>query len=505
VKSVFRSRIEEIERLTLHGSLQDARAKLLELYQKRIPREELAPVANLMRQAHFPEKGVQLLHRHVRPGGGTPSRASDAEKAAYGLCLCDLGATAEAIEILSALDGKRFVRASLYLGLSYITNWDWAAAVPLFEAVIDHPKALPRERLTAQVWLGGALTLGREEHARSQKLLERALSGTGPELFRLLRKHGMRFLIENYFFQRNFKASLEAARELEKLAREDRDPLFGSIADQWVATLKFARDKNAGAFGEAMREAEKRLISRGYWWAARQCEYYAASMLGDRGRLLRLYAGSKHPAFRERVARRLGSAVKLPVQYDWCPGGGKATGVLEVANGQNTYSSTYLKEGQIQQRLLSVLSCDFFLPITAAEIHERLYPGEHYNPASSPDRVHQALKRLRAWLKRAGLPLGVRETRGFYVLDAPAGFALRVDVGGASRESGESPRARVKLVQCLSRVEEKFGDREFSAADFARCARLSHPSAVRYLREALAGRLVSRKGAGPATRYRITA
>jgi hypothetical protein len=254
-----------------------------------------------------------------------------------------------------------------------------------------------------------------------------------------------------------------------------------------------------------MRETERKLIDGSFWWAARQCEYYAASMLGDRARLLRLYAGTKHPAFRARVARRLGNAVKLPVQYDWCPGGGKASGVLEVANGQNTFSSAYLKEGQIQQRLLNVLSCDFFLPITAAEIHERLYPGEHYNPASSPDRVHQALKRLRAWIKQAGVPLVVRETRGFYSLDAPSGFGLRVDIGGGERAGEEAPRARVRLVQCLSRVEEKYGDREFSAADFARCARLSHPSAVRYLREALAGKLVSRKGAGPATRYRITA
>jgi len=33
-------------------------------------------------------------------------------------------------------------------------------------------------------------------------------------------------------------------------------------------------------------------------------------------------------------------------------------------------------------------------------LHERIYPGEYYNPVSSPLRVHQGLKRLRQALGR---------------------------------------------------------------------------------------------------------
>ena len=48
-----------------------------------------------------------------------------------------------------------------------------------------------------------------------------------------------------------------------------------------------------------------------------------------------------------------------------------------------------------QQRLLQALVSDLYMHPNSHQLFASLYPGESYNPGSSPLRVSQAMKRLR--------------------------------------------------------------------------------------------------------------
>ncbi len=88
--------------------------------------------------------------------------------------------------------------------------------------------------------------------------------------------------------------------------------------------------------------------------------------------------------------------------------------VVDVTNGSNSASDIHLKEGQKLQQLLAAFASDLYRPMTVSSIHEATHIGLYYDVRSGPSRVHQILKRLRAWLARAEVPLGLKEDDGFY-------------------------------------------------------------------------------------------
>jgi hypothetical protein len=72
------------------------------------------------------------------------------------------------------------------------------------------------------------------------------------------------------------------------------------------------------------------------------------------------------------------------------------------------------------------LTSDFYRPFRVASLHFRLYSDELFHPDSSPARVHEAVRRLRSWLKRHRLPLTVEEKGGSYRLAATSACSVRL-------------------------------------------------------------------------------
>lgn len=490
-----RQKLEAIKRKDALGKIPEARRELLRLCQRKLPRELLADAANLARVIDLPQKGVQLLHRYVRPPKGALKTATIVEQAVYAACLTEIGAVEEARELLESLDASKFPRVHFYRALNRLFTWDWAGAIPHLQPASR--SELPVNRVVGKLWLALALMHGRADYQRSLILLGEALRESEELGDVFLRKRALAFLIMNYFHRREWKQASRRLDDLEKINSVEKDFYYELLVRQWRCMVALFNPRGDGGAGtgelEAVRDA---FAENGKWEDARGCDYYLALYCRDQERLAHLYFGSPHPSFRDMVARALGGSAKVPGTYLWkLREKGSATAVtLDVHSGQTGKGKVVVKPGQVPHRLLAALCTDFYRPLLVAQLHEALYPGEYFNVESGPDRVHQACMRLRELLKAAKVPLALDESGGYYRLRATGAVSLLLRADQAT-----APKTSAKL----ARLKAAFGGTRFSAGDAAKALGVSYRSAVASLNELGELGLAERIGAGRSTRYRV--
>ena len=154
----------------------------------------------------------------------------------------------------------------------------------------------------------------------------------------------------------------------------------------------------------------------------------------------------------------------------------------------------HLKPGQALHRLLELMVSDFYRGFRVATIHANIYPGDYFNPMTSPLKVHQLLIRMRKWVSSRNLTWIFEERRGFYQLSSEKryGLILRNPVGN---DGFDSPS--------LLSLKAKFRDSGFSVIEGHEVLGISTSSTRRLLQKAVDDGLVVRFGGGKWTRYRF--
>ena len=500
----IRTAIESVEDHLFTGLLKQARCELLALLDRRkLDREIYWELASLARLADMPDRGVKLLFRVVRPPLGRRSDASELEQAIYAQCLNEIGSTGEAFQLLEGLNAKKLPRVLLYRSLCLINRNDWGGTIPLLSSLSTHPAALSYEKVTARVWLAGALVHGFGNMHRARKLLAEALREATPDFGRVLHKHAKRFLIESLVADENWHKVEQELENLAKISQEDDDPYFSIFVRHQHSIVEYAKHGKPRKLDVSLRNVSRDYQRLHYWEDARACELGRATRLGDTESLRRLYVGTPFPHFRTKI-RALLTDDELPTTtFNWPLGVSmSSTHFVDIADGSSSFSAFKLARGTMLQRLLEILTIDLYRPQRVTELHERLHPGEYFNPASSPDRVHQLLKRLRAWIRQARLPLEIFEYEGMYELRATISLSLRLAVDREAQAAQQ--RSTVKAHGALATLRAAFNTREFTAGDVAEKLTCSRPTAVRMLTAATSQEVVQRIGAGRATRYRFT-
>lgn len=485
--------LARIDALINDGRLSDAKALVRPLLERKHPREELVKLANLARRAWMPEHAARLLFKIVHPTEkrNVAAAATAEEKTEYATALVMLGGHREALKLLQDIDVREVPEALFARSLAHFSQWNWQATLNQWERLIGSPKATELQKLRGELYHATALTHGAHDFDRSTEICERLLKISSPSKNRVIYKNALLLLGQNFAFLKQTAKAAPYFAELEKLSADEDDSrhllhtrLWKAISNNDVAELRKAR--------EGFKEQER-------WEQVRVSDYYEAELTGNSELFIHLYFGTPHAAFRERVAKALGGAENIPSKYDWKLWSGKSAPkvLIDSANGTSNASEAFLKEGHVLQRMLLALSSDFVMPPTVAELHEQLYPGEYFNPNSSPDRVHQCLKRLRKWLESANLPLEVRELHGRYRLFSPEGCAIRV-----YRSEADIPKTPIRTIHFANDLYKKFGAAEFTSNDAVLKLKQPYTTVKRHLASAVAHGLIIAQSSGRETRYK---
>lgn len=479
-------------------------------------RGNLVEIAVLCRRCGMPEQGVRLLHPLIRPKVRSSTAATDAERLEYGASLVQIGVEREGTELLKTVNPQKHPKALLFLGFSKITRWEYLEAIPLFEKFINHSGISTYDRDIGRVNLLTSL-VAVDQFEKADRLASDLLRELDPTKQRLLYSNVLGSCAEMHLSKKDWRLARHFLKKTENL-QQKANSFDVLIAQKWDAVLKLKRHGWGRHTQLKMSQLRQKGLESRSWEIVRDCDYQIAREKNDLELLKHVFYGTPFEAYRKRISSEsYFDRIIWEPTYLWHLGRNSTARtcektqfpILDVINGQFKKTQARLKAGQVKQRLLQLLSSDFYQPFGLDAIFDSLFPNTYFNPTSSPVLVHQALFRLRRWLEQNQIPLKIDEQQGRYCLIPMADIALKVYLPDEQKYfESKIPLDRSKALQLkdyFAKLTMNLNEGEsFSRVQLASLLDVSDRTAGRFIQFARELGLIERIHHGPATRYRIS-
>ena len=482
--NTFVSLLEDCEREIRAGRVQGVAKRLSSLNTARIPREFQLPLANVCRRVGLYSLGMKVLARVVRPSrGALEMAATSAELAEYAVLLQRSGAVKEALRTLEQVDEASVPEAHLYRAYCHFNLWDYETAIPELERYLARPLS-PYAKFVGSVNLAAALVATeRREEALARLATDIAYA----------KEHGYSRLLGNCL---ELRAQIHLQRDDDSAAETDLEAAIRALGgsetiDQlfvhkWRAVLTSAKSGDVTAIEEFRAEA----LRRKDWESVREADLASLGIAFDEGKFRHLVFGTPFAPYRERIRRELG---RWPEEMSFVLGPQDAP-CLDVSSGEIDGASR-LSAGKKCHQLLEVLLRDFYKPIRLGGLFAELFPGEHFDIFSSPDRIHQLIRRTRKWFLEEELPAAIVEDHGSYSVEIRGAFAFCVPL--------ERKPVEPHLVQLDKLIGRASSQLSFTAREARAWLELSSTSFKRFASWAIKNGKLERIGTNNSTIYRL--
>jgi hypothetical protein len=439
----------------------------------------------------LPEIGTRILFRFVHPSEAesTQVRATSHELAEYAGCLIRLYAIREAERTLARIPDTD-PRKYYFQAFARIHEWDYSAALVHLRRYESFAPESPYLSLVARVNLADCL-VETGDFSAAAGLLEVLLREARESGAKLLEANVLELTAKNHVYAGDARAAASAIREVKDFfggrAAGTADAFF-------LEKLERILELRAGGQGarEALEAFQSRAFGAGEFETARDVDLYRAEFDRDPLIYAKLFHGTPFAAYRRKIVRSAESVgVEIPTEFIAVLG---PTGVEDREDDRSIRRPTkafeparHFKPRQLLHRLFSALCADLYRPRRLLEVYEKVYPEAIFNPQSSRDQIHQALKRLRQEFADARLPYRVVEEKETYRLEAVrrSPVILRED----------SPRETHDLA--------RLGDlhQPITSAEAAKRLGCSKNTALAVLNRLVANGELRKEKNGPQTRY----
>lgn len=464
------------------GNPGSVRKRLANLNVAKIPRPFRRALAALARRSGHIQLGLKILSPLIHPDRGRLVIPEAAEFAEYGALLQQNGSISEAMSTLHSVDTSKAPEAHLFLAFCFFSTWDYESAILGLRKYVA--SGLPAyQTLVGEVNLSAALAAtGREDEALSlvASALDHAAKGNHFRLQANLLEIRAQILIRQLQLDH---AEGELKRALHIFNDHGvHDQLFIRM---WTSVIEGMRTGRAEPVLLFQQEAQRRR----HWESVRESDLYALKISFENGRFHRLYYGTPHRSFRQRIANELG---REP-EEDFFLHGSVTDPCMDVRTGEIERFAEP-KPGKKTHQVLKILLHDLYRPQRVGSLFAELFPGEYFNPHSSPNRVHQCLKRARRYIHESGLPLKIGVVNGQYYLQKTGPFAFRLP----------KHRERIDVAHAtLARLRAQFPD-SFTAREARQYAGISYTTMNGWISWALKNGHIISAGRGRLTRYQFT-
>lgn len=489
---------QEAETLIRAGDREKARSILLRLKGTAVPRQRSAELATLCRRAGLHALALQIMLPIIRPKVTLDIPATDEEKSVYAVILLGLGAPAEAQEILEGASNDN-PDVLLSLAFTHINRWDYHSAIPILKKYLKTVGLSPYAITVAKVNLAASY-VATFNPREGKPLLQEILSITSENGWALLRKNAFELSSQFAIQEKNWA---EAERLLHS-ASEGSEAGFNLddfFVQKWQAISLILRD---GATQEAVEKIQQlRLAAQkiNHWETIRDCDHHLAIAQKDEALALKVYFGTPHARFRERLLSSTKDWLSVPEHYTWrMTESASAPRVFDIRDGQEVDGQASLKVGKNLHSALKALISDFYRPFLIGSLHSAVFPGEFFNPDTGPKRISFLVHRMRSWFEENSIPLDINVSRDGYRLIAEGDYAFRI----YSELSEKTDSGTAHYVVMLSKLRTVFGLEKFSAVKVADALDISERSARYFVKWALENRKMTRIGTGRATLYKLS-
>lgn len=487
------------ESLIRAGNLAEARALLLSLRSDKLPRESLADFADLARRTELFNQGLKLLFRIVRSDSRSRQAPTVRERIVYGSILTKLGLAEEALDIFTALD-ERPPEALLYQSFAHFSRWDYSLATPLLKEYVSTEGLTPYQKVSGKLNLAAALTfLGRFDESRD--LLSSVIAESGPNSWNLFLRGGHELSGISAVFEERWEAAEAHLHEVQKLSGQSA--LGRLFSRKWLAIMDLRRHGVSARCLENFRELRALAADLDHPETLRDLDFYLALQQQDPENFARVYFGTPHESFRRRMREQSSGWMTLPSHYvlDGSSSGARSNvslRVFDLDKGCEVGSDdNELEPGKAQHRFLRTLASDTYRGFSVCSLFGKIFPGEYYNPDSSPRRVHAVALRLRRWISEHQAPVDVRSVRGTFHLTRSGSYGFLV------RDIALEPSGREELAlnATILRLKDLWPEGTFSSSQAARKLGVSIRTMQVLIKQALDDQALTRRGHGRAIQY----
>ncbi|MCB0367204.1 MAG: hypothetical protein H6624_05835 [Bdellovibrionaceae bacterium] len=485
--------IQYMETASQAGRGDTVRKDLKSLNTSKVPRAYRSTLANLARRSGLPLIGIRLLNPIIRSDKPMDEKPRAEEISEYAVSLLNIGAVDEAQILLENLDSQKFPSVLLYRSFIRFSRWQYHLTLNDL-ATYCHLVEDPYQVQVGKVNWAAALVFA-AEFAQAEGILSQLREELKQsEKWRLL-GNALELSAQVALGLRQWvlaKSYLEQARSL----LGQGEGLNDFFVRKWEALLQLHEQPQsvpARFLVHQLKDEAKRLY---HWESVRDFDFYLATLGGDEELFLRVYFGTPHAIYREHILAKTKGRWQLPDNYRVQPIAGDCTSfpVWDLVEGKLVGGSKprRVKPGQLFHRSLGLLGQDLYHPKPMATLFAELFPGEYFNPNTSPDRVYQVIRRLKAWLSRSKMGIAIGSRHGGYhlILRGPTGLLLRNC--NTTQSAEEIFCSRLK-----QRCPEGFNSRQASEV-----LGISRTAFQRWLDWAHRERLLVRQSAGPHTNYK---
>jgi len=519
--------LELVDSLVENRKIKIAQDKLKLIHKKyKLNRSESLVLATLFRKVFMPERAIKILHKYVYPSVKSPLIATDKEYAQYGQSLNQINVLIEASVLFGKVNQDLYPNVYIYLAHNNILRAKYKEAEKNIIKYVQHPKATMEGKLIAESFYPKIMIFFKNDYKGTETYLEKYINKikkhnktpiknedfVDPKYIYILNAYV--FAMINQYYLNNCEKALEYLNllfnEFPEINEIKNSLCFRINAWKLLVDLKqsaMSNGNNSLILSKIKTNKSKLIKSNDpiSLVMIRLIEFEVAKILNQNDKLIELYFSTRDKdillqVYNELILRKL----NIPEEYSIKIGKNFNSHIeINVQNGKNNISKFTLKEGQVPQRLFEILAADVNIPLRIAELNDLLFDGEHYNPYTSPDRVHKAIKRLRRWFQQSKIPLDVIASNGMYSLVSATGCVFKV--------------TRINRPGCkdiftlsvddfivLQHLYNKMSSNEFVAMTLANELNVSKKTASRILNRAIKCKLVLRLGKGPSVKYSFT-
>lgn len=474
------------ERLRL-GDQASVSAFLRQISRSDVPDSLKLSLSQIARRVGLARKGLLLLHSRVvsPPPGFSPLPGEQAE---YAACLLKLGGISEARALLRQATHDRIGEAVKYLAFCYIHQWDFAQAVPLLREYIVRSDTGEYDKRVGSINLSAAL-IGLTQYKEAEGILASLIEPLNKASNRLLLGNVYELRAQIQIQTRQFSKAEAYLDESWKILKQAQ-PRYLLYLEKWRAVAALMRSPETDASLKTLLATRQRAAMATEWEVVRECDFYRSIIRQEEDLFRYLYVGTPHRGYRDLMLKKNGFTFSIPESYTW-RSDARSLGVVDVELGRWSDAQLVTKN-QGRHRLLKALTMDFYAPAPITELFHQIFDGEHFNPETSPARIHELVRRFKRDLQNSGLRLPILSLKGAYRLDCARGNCdLYVR------------RDRAVRISLLTEIEARYGEAGFRLRQLSDDLGLPHTTVYRQLKNLISDGRIEVIGEGRKSLYRI--
>lgn len=476
--------LKQGEELLRAGKPHGLLALLKNVTLRSVPWAYRARLANLCRRADLIDKGLALLAPVVRPERKQlDAPATIEEKAEYAVLLARTGAVQESTTLLQSLDASLMPEVNLYLAFNHFSVWEYNEALPYLEKFSANAPT-PYMAIVASVNTAAAL-IATGDFAHAIKVLDETLDRCRAGSHLRLMGNCLELRAQIFVAQKDFNAAfIDLEQALHCLGgQQNAEELY---VRKWQAvTLALSQNDP-----QPLIDFKASAIARSDWENVRDAEFFLLKVRFNQESFDRLLFGTPNPVFAAKLLAAFPAArVKDSAVFN------DGADVFDLQSGTVVRAGempSVLAHGKVHE-LLYALGRDFYRPRLVGSLFAELYPGEYFDIFSSPQRVHQLLRRARRLIEANGLSLTIERRGQGYILAGEIGLDVPRRRSSVARNDDQFE----KLKRTLPR------GRKLSAGQIQRALDFTPGEFRWFVESAVNAGVLIRTGQRAGTRYKL--